>query len=313
MKSINISGTTSEVFRIGEGTNAVDLRVIQGKLYFRNFGDTFKELLSNDADITLSPINWAPFNYYSVGDLIYYQQSLFQVVGNHTTTNDFMFNVNNYRRISNVNNLTKIDVSIYASNTQELTILSSNFIHLFGGGTGDFILRMPNPSSIGVGSQYTIQNNSSKIINIYSNNNFLVTKINPNENKIVVFLDYSSNLDFWTTLAISSDIITLGFDIKKFLFQNNTSYKFIGSSGVFANDVAGKYSFFDSKDSDLNGDIFWTTGGNSCKIITFSDKVVSGDSPSYFCFFNINSDLYIKNNTGVNREIVFHNVYRQGI
>jgi hypothetical protein len=311
MKSINISGTTSEVFRIGEGTNAVDLRVIEGKLYFRNFGDTFKELLSNDADITLSPINWAPSNYYSIGDLIYYNQSLFQVVGNHTSGNNFIYSNNYYRRISNINNLTKINVDAYNNNLYELNILSSNFIHLYGTGVGGFTVKMPDPTSIGIGSQYLLQNNSSKKISIYSNNNFLITELDPNENKIIVLLDYT-NIDFWTSLSISTDIINFGLDVRKITFQNNQQYKFIGASGVFLIDKAGKYSFFDSRDSGLNGDIFWTTGGNSCKIITFSDQIVSGDSPQRFCFFNINNDLYIKNNTGINREIVFHSLYQQG-
>jgi hypothetical protein len=140
---------------------------------------------------------------------------------------------------------------------------------------------------------------------------FLFNETETNENKIIVLLDYT-NIDFWTSLSISTDIINFGLDVRKITFQNNQQYKFIGASGVFLIDKAGKYSFFDSRDSELNGDIFWTTGGNSCKIITFSDQIVSGDSPQRFCFFNINNDLYIKNNTGINREIVFHSLYQQG-
>ena len=315
MKSLNISGTTSEVFRIGEGTNAVDLRVVQGKLYFRNFGDTFKELLSNDADITLSPINWASNTNYSEGDLIYYNTSLFQVIESHLSGNEFIYTNNYYRRISNINNITKLNVNSLLNDIYHLNILSSNFINIYGNRIGDFYLVMPDPTSIGLGSQYLIQNSSSKIISVYNDNNVFITKINPNENKILVLLDYTSQNDFWTSLTISSDIVSFGFDIKKILFNNNESYKFIGSSGIFTENKPGKYSFFDSGDAELNGDIFWssgTSGTDSCKIITFSDKIVSGNISPYFCFFNINDDLYIKNNTGINREIIFHNVYRQG-
>lgn len=308
MKSINISGTTSEVFRIGEGTNAVDLRVIQGKLYFRNFGDTFKELLSNDADITLSPIQWSKNTNYTIGDLIYYNQSLFQVIGNHNSGNGEFINKNNfYRRISNINNITKINVNGYVNNITQLNILSSNFIHFFGDGLGDFNLKMPDPTSIGLGSQYIIQNNSSKKINVYNNENIFITYLNPNENKVLVLLEYNAS-DFWTSLSISTDLSFI-LSSQKVTFNNNQSYKFIGSSGVFSDDRSGKYSFFDPRDSDLNGDIFWVTGGSNCKIITFSDNVVSGDSPQRFCFFNINNDLYLKNNTGVTREIFFHGLY----
>ena len=136
----------------------------------------------------------------------------------------------------------------------------------------------------------------------------LITIINPNQTKIVTLLDYNYNNNSWTTTAINNDQFL---NIRNVSFQNNTSYKFIGSSGVFTDSLSGKYSFFDKNDADLNGDIFWasgTSGSFSCKIITFSDKIVSGDSPSYFCFFNTNNDLYIKNNTGVTREIIFHNI-----
>lgn len=304
MKTINLSGTTSEYFKIGEGNNTVELRVIQGKLYFRNFGDSFKELLSNDADITLSPINWAPTTHYNSGDLIYYNQNLFQVINDHTSLNLFIDTNDNYRKIANVNNLTKVNVDI--TSIYELNILSSNFIYLYGTGVGQFSLKLPDPTSISIGAEYTLSNNSSKIINVYSTNNMLITSIDPNKNKIAVLLDYNYSANSWISFTINNDI---GLKVRNVSFQNNSSYKFIGSSGVFVTDVAGKYSFFDRNDSDLNGDIYWTTGGNSCKIITFSDKIVSGDSPSYFCFFNNNNDLYIKNNTGVTREIIFHNLY----
>ena len=306
MKTINISGTTSEYFKIGEGNNTVELRVIQGKLYFRNFGDSFKELLSNDADITLSPINWARNTNYSVGDLIYYNQSLFQVIYQHISGENFVASNDNYRRISNINNLTKIDVSF--GSLSELNILSSNFIYLYGPGVGQFNLKLPDPTSISIGSTYTLNNNSNKIVNVYSVNNMLVTIINPNQTKIVILLDYDNNNSSWTTTTINNDQFL---NIKNVFFQNNTSYKFMGSSGVFTDLLSGKYSFFDKNDADLNGDIFWASGASgaiSCKIITFSEKIVSGDSPSYFCFFNTNDDLYIKNNTGVTREIVFHNI-----
>ena len=309
MNTINITGTTAEHFRIGEGNNSVDLRVIQGKLYFKNFGDSYKELLSNDADITLSPISWASTTHYNVGDLIYFNQSLFQVIIDHTSGLNFLDINDAYRRISNINNLTKINVQI--NDLYRLNILSSNFIYLYGSGVGDFNLQLPDPTSISIGSQYTINNNSSKIINVYSKkNNSLVTKLDPYQNKIIALLDYNNNNDSWTTLTVSNEQILF----TKVNFENNSTYKFIGSSGVFIKDISGKYSFFDKRDSDLNGDIFWTSGGIDCKIITFSEKVASGNlNENYFYFFNINNDLYMKNNTGVMREIVFYNVFQQGI
>ena len=126
-------------------------------------------------------------------------------------------------------------------------------------------------------------------------------------------IDFNNLVDSWSYFLITSDPIDFGLQVKTISFNVSQSYVFIGSSGVFEDNNSGKYSFFDVNDADLNGDIFWTTGAQSCRIITFSNTIASGDSPNFFCFFNINDDLYLKNNTSVSRNIVFHQLYQQGI
>jgi len=311
MKGLNLIGTTSETFKIGVGENSSELRVIEGKLYFKNFSEPFKELLANDAEIVLSPLQWSPNVNYGIGNLIYYSGGLFVVIKAHISGNNFLASNDSYRKIYDVNNFTKINVQL--QNSFSLDILSSQYVYIYGSSPGEFTLKLPDPTSIKIGSQYTIQNNSSKTIKVFTNNNSLVSNIDPYNTKVFSLIDFNNSFDSWSYFLITSDPIDFGLDVKTISFNVGQSYKFIESSGVFSDDNSGKYSFFDISDADLNGDIFWVTGGESCRIISFSSIIASGDSPNYFCFFNINNDLYIKNNTSVSRDIVFHRLYKQGI
>jgi hypothetical protein len=311
MKGLNLIGTTSESFKMGVGENSVELRVIEGKLYFKNFGEPFKELLANDAEIVLSPLQWSPNVNYGIGNLIYYSGGLFVVIKAHISGNNFLANNDSYRKIYDVNNFTKINVA--AQGSVSLDLLSSQYVYLFGNAPGQFTLKLPDPTSIKIGSQYTIQNNSSKTIKVFTNNNVLVSDIDPYNTKVFSLIDFNNLFDSWSYFLITSDPIDFGLQVKTISFDVGQQYIFIGSSGVFEDNNSGKYSFFDVNDADLNGDIFWTTGAQSCRIVTFSNIVASGDSPNFFCFFNINDDLYLKNNTSVSRDIVFHRLYQQGI
>ena len=184
MKGLNLIGTTSESFKMGVGENSVELRVIQGKLYFKNFGEPFKELLANDAEIVLSPLQWSPSINYGVGNLIYYSGGLFVVIKAHISGNNFLANNDSYRKIYDVNNFTKINITTQGS--ASLDLLSSQYIYLFGTAPGNFTLKLPDPTSIKIGSQYTIQNNSSKTIKInISEDN--TSSSNPDDSKKITF------------------------------------------------------------------------------------------------------------------------------
>lgn len=317
MKSLNISGTTSETFTIGQGFNRVELRVLDGKLYFRNSNEPFKPLLSNDAETILSPLQWTSNRDYSEGDLFYYEKILFKVINSHNSTNGFFANNNNYRKVSHINgDLTKIDTNAYQTNSYELDILSSDFVYIYGLISSVFTIKLPDSSSISLGSSYTFQNNSQKIINIYNNNNVFITFLNPNETKKLTLIDYETefSLDTWSIFSFMYDSINFAnIDANKITFATGVNYSFIGASGIFSTDRSGKYNFYDINDADLNGDIYWTSGGVSYKIITFSTKMASGDISSKFCYFDIDGILYFKNNTETSREIIFQNIYKQGI
>ena len=314
MKKINLTGTTSENFSIGTGNNLVEFRVIQGRLYFRNVNEPFKELLSNDAEIVLSPLNWSINKNYSEGDLFYYQKSLFKVIKAHYSATSFSTNNNNYRKVSHINaDLTRIDTNAYQNNEHIMNLLSSDFVYIYGINQGPFKIKLPEPTSISIGSTYLFQNNSEKIINIYSSNNVFITFINPNEAKQLILIDYNS-VDTWSAFSFGLNSINFAsIDSSKIDFATGVNYLFNTPSGIFNEDRSGKYNFYDLNDADLNGDIFWVSGGSNYKIISYSTKIASGDVPSKFCYFDNNNILYFKNNTGISRQIVFQNVYKQGI
>jgi hypothetical protein len=314
MKKLNLTGTTSETFSIGSGTNLVELRTIQGRLYFRNVNEPFKELLSNDAEIILSPLQWSSGTNYSQGDLVYYNNILFKVITSHLSPSSFLSANNRYRKVSHINGtLTRIDTEAYQTNTTTLTMLSSDFIYIFGSVQGQFNIKLPDPTSISIGSSYLLQNSSEKIISIYTNNDIFVTIINPNETKKIILIDYNE-VDTWSSYSYGADLINFArIDSNSVTFATGVNYPFINASGIFIEDRSGKYTFFDKDDSDLNGDIFWTSGGVNYKVVTLSSNVVSGDTSSKFCYFKIEDVLYFRNNTSVEREIIFQNVYKQEI
>lgn len=311
MKNLNLTGTTSETFSIGTGTNRVELRTIEGKLYFRNVNEPFKELLSNDAEIVLSPLEWTPNRNYGEGDLIYYQKSLFKVIIAHQSSSSFISGNNNYRKISHINgNLTRIDTNAYQSNSTILTLLSSDFIYIYGSLSGIFSIKLPDPTSINIGSSYLFQNSSEKIIYIYTNNNVFITLLNPNETKKIILIDYNV-VDTWSSFSYGADLINFAkIDSDTITFATGVNYPFNGPSGIFNNDKSGKYILFDIADSDLNGDIFWTSGGINYKVVTLSSNLVSGNISSKFCYYQDGNILYFKNNTDIQRTIVFQNVYK---
>jgi len=312
MKNLNLTGTTSETFSIGTGTNLVELRTIQGKLYFRNVNEPFKELLSNDAEVILSPFEWSPNRVYNEGDLIYYNKILFKVIKAHTSSSTFIQGNNNYRKISHADgNLTRIDTNGYESNLVTLDLLSSDFIYCYGLISAVFNIKLPDPTSIVIGSSYLFQNSSEKNIYVYTNNNIFVTIINPNETKKIILIDYDE-IDTWSSFSYGVDLINFAkIDSSIITFATGVNYPFNGPSGIFSGNKSGKYILFDVTDSDLNADIFWTSGGINYKIITLSSNLVSGDISSKFCYFYSDNTLYFKNNTDIERNITFQNVYKE--
>ena len=331
MKSLNLTGTTAENFKIGTGNNSSELRVIQGKLYFKNFGDSFKQLLSNDAELILSPLEWSEKKNYSEGDLVYYNKILFKVISPHKSSSDFLTNTDNYRKIAHIDgNLTKINTNNYISNYYLLDVLSSDFIYIHGDNIGDFTLKLPDSNSISFGSKYVIQNNSNKIIKVINSSNELVVNININDSKELILIDNNVN-DFWTSFSLL--LSTVDFPISdefKITFNNNDAKKFSGPSGIFIEDKPGKYSFFSLNDVKLCGDIYWdsnsevsVTGEQTrLNLVSFGSNlasgtgagVVSGTANSKFYYYlDNNQDLYFVNKTFKTQEVVFQFLYKKGI
>ena len=99
MKTLNISGTLSESFSIGHGNGIIELRVIEGELYFRNQGQAYKKVLGSNASIVLSPVQWNPEVQYSIGNLFYKDSGLWMVMQDFTSNNNFLSQGYAYRRI----------------------------------------------------------------------------------------------------------------------------------------------------------------------------------------------------------------------
>ena len=306
MKYLDLTGTTSNSFKIGVGINSTELRVIDGILHYRNYGDNYKPLLNEDANYVLSPLIWSAGINYEVGNLVYYAGALFQVILNHTSTSIFAQN-NAYRKVSDIGNFTTINIDTQISYTLDLT--SSQLVYIFGNSNGSFNLKMPDITSIRLGSVYEIRNDSPRIINLKTNLNNNITILNPYSTVRLTLTSAVNGYEGWVTNYYNSGEIDFGLQKVTLNFEPDIEIPLIGVSGVFSSGNSGVYKFFDKSNATISGEIHYTSGGTYTQVITFSDEVISGNIPGKFCFFDTNDILYLKNSTNITKVVTFHKMF----
>ena len=306
MKYLDLTGTTSNSFTIGVGTNSTELRIIDGVLHYRNYGSNYKPLLNDDANSILSPLVWSSGTKYEVGNLVYYGGALFQVILDHTSTSIFAQN-NAYRKVSDIGNFTSLNVDLQSS--YSLNLVSSQVVYIFGNTNGSFNLSLPDVTSIRLGSVYEIRNDSPRAITLKTNSEINITTLNSYSTVRLTLISASNGYEGWVTNYYNSGEIDFGIQKVTLNFEPNIELKLVGPSGVFSSDNSGVYKFFDKGNATISGEIYYTSGASNIQVITFSDQVVSGDIPGKFCFFNTNDVLYLKNSTNITKVITFHKMF----
>ena len=306
MKYLDLTGTTSNSFTIGVGTNSTELRIIDGILHYRNYGSNYKPLLNDDANSILSPLIWSSGVKYEIGNLIYYGGALFQVILEHTSTSIFAQN-NAYRKVSDIGNFTSLNVDLQSS--YSLNLVSSQLIYIFGNTNGSFNLSLPDITSIRFGSVYEIRNDSPRTIILKTNSGINITTLNSYSTVRLTLTSASNGYEGWVTNYYNSGEIDFGIQKVTLNFEPNIELKLIGPSGVFIYVKSGVYKFFVNENAKKNREINYNSGASNVQVITFSDQVISGDIPGKFCFFNTNDVLYLKNSTNITKVITFHKMF----
>lgn len=304
MKYLDLSGTTSVSFKIGVGENSTELRVINGVLHYRNYGEVYVPLNIGVASYVLSPLVWAPSTAYEKGNLVYYGGVLFQVVTSHTSSGAFLSQNNVYRKVADVQNFSKYNTDVVPSVT--LSQLDSDYVHLVGSTTGTFNLKLPDPTSVSLGQTYEVRNDSSRYVYVYSYSNDSVVTLTPGRTARLTLSNASTSLGGWVFVYYDYSEVSFGVERATASFVTGVAVPLHGASGVFNVGHSGEYSFFESSNATLSGTLYYTSGATEVHLVTFSSDVVSGDVPGKFCFFSDNNNVYFKNSTNVTKVVTFH-------
>lgn len=304
MKYLDLSGTTSVSFKIGVGENSTELRVINGVLHYRNHGEAYVPLNVGVASYVLSPLVWAPNTQYQKGNLVYYGGVLFQVLNSHTSSGSFLSQNDVYRKVADVQNFSKYNTDTVPSVV--LSQLDSDYVHVVGNTTGNFSLKLPDPTSISLGSTYEVRNDSSRNVQVYSYGNDSVLTLAPGRTVRLSLSNASVYAGGWVFVYYDYSEVSFGVERATASFVTGVAVPLHGASGVFNVGHSGEYSFFEVGNATLSGNLYYTSGATDVHLVTFSPEVVSGDVPGKFCFFSTNDNVYFKNTTTVTKVVTFH-------
>jgi len=205
MIQTNLSGTNKDFFSIGIGKNKIELRSIDGVLYFRNYGSGWRKFASVEQLSGTIIKEWPQDEYLEEGEIIRYGNTLWYVNASHTSGSTFEENVENCSKLEAFNKLTKIDTVLTSSPT-DLDVTASEIIYFHNqSGSGDFEIKLPTCDRIKIGTTYLLINDSTKAIKVLKSDGVsLVALIQPAEAKRIVYfedlIENSINIGEWTIL-----------------------------------------------------------------------------------------------------------------
>lgn len=306
MKGLNISGTNSDSFSIGHGDNRIELKTIDGELYFRNINSPYRRVLGSNASTVLSPLEWNPNTEYLKGNLFYKNQALWSVLQDFTSNEDFLAQGFAYRRVIDFVGQTIIDIDL--NSTHLLNILHSNLIVIIGQKPGEAKINLPSKNMLSTGIEYIIYNTSTVNIKIYDSNSNFINTILPNYKYTYIYNNLTPT--GWAVKVSNSNSLELLGIQKNTAFLNvGDSISIFGVSGVFLINDNSNIRFFEKDDASIRGEIFYSSGTDSFKINSFNKIIAGSDIPNKICFFNNNDILYLKNNTIQSKTIIFHKFF----
>ena len=164
-KLINSTGTNQESFSLGVGNDKVELRTIDGVLYFRNIGTAWQQVASTGAISSVTINEWAPSTQYFEGQLIRYQGSLFAVANSHQSSSTIETDSLFLNKVTDFDSLLTIDVDTESS-PRQLTFFDSETVVCEGTASGSFIVRLPPLANVDPGQTFRIYNRCNKTITV---------------------------------------------------------------------------------------------------------------------------------------------------
>ena len=168
MKLLNILGTTSETFSLGSGEKKIELKSIDGALYFRNFGTGWQRASSESLREALKLRTWYSGILVAENELLLHNNSIWSSKLTFTSSS-FQNDSNNFIKIADTSNFFKINVSTITQITLNPDVSNSIFIDGANIIVDHIDITLPNAQSINIGRQLLFINNSNVSARIYKN------------------------------------------------------------------------------------------------------------------------------------------------
>lgn len=220
MELFNIDGTIKTSFAIGTGTNQIEFRSFNGKFFYRNYGEPWKEVAGAGGKVR----PWQSGSRFEQGELVSYNGILYVVLEDHNSSLLFDSDGNKMGRVAVFDELAIFDVSTES----EFRISSSTTNKIFARNTSGTVknIYLPDAQKIQVGTQFEIQNDSNITIPILYNDNstfrevksggivFVTCIANATSNGTWAFYDFSvetglkvTNIKFTNYAANSNELV----------------------------------------------------------------------------------------------------------
>jgi hypothetical protein len=169
MKLLDILGTTAETFSLGSGEKKIELRSIDGVLYFRNFGTGWQKASSESIKESLKLRTWYSGILLSENEIFSHNNSIWCSILTFTST---LFNsdANNFIKVSDILNFLKIDVSKITLINLNPDTADSILIENENTNISFIRINLPDEDFLNAGRQILFINNSNINVRIYRKN-----------------------------------------------------------------------------------------------------------------------------------------------
>jgi hypothetical protein len=258
MELFNIDGTIKSSFSIGTGTGQIEFRSFNGKFYYRNYGEPWKEVAGAGGKVR----PWQASSRFEIGELVSYNGILYVVLEDHDSSLLFDNDGNKMARVAVFDELAIFDVT----NDLEFRITPSTANKIFARNTSEVSknLYLPDAEKIQVGTQFEIQNDSNISVPILYNDGSTYKEVKSGGIVFVTCISNTTTNGVWTFYDFS---VETGLKVTPTKFTN---YSANSNELVLCNTASASFTVT-LPPSPANGDMVGILDVNG----TFRDRPVT--------------------------------------
>ncbi|MCB1712100.1 MAG: hypothetical protein KDH96_06395, partial [Candidatus Riesia sp.] len=163
---LNTKGTNSESFSLGLGENKVEIRSIDGVLYFRNYQGAWERVATPVQAASAFILPWATGLAILENQAITYNGSIYIAETDFTAGSTFEDDILNFSKLTTYDHLSSYDTTVDSSPVSVNNTDANIFIFEGTGGTDPFEIRLPPIAQANFGATRIVINNSDSQISV---------------------------------------------------------------------------------------------------------------------------------------------------